>query len=147
MEAITREEQLLQSISDGTSSGLSPITREEQYLSFIAGETSGYPQTAITRKEQYLEKIAQSGTSGGGAGVNVQPLNVNNNGTYTAPSGVAYSPVQVSVDQKVLEVATAEQMDAILANATEKDIGRGYLYTGETTDAYESYHVYIIREE
>lgn len=48
---------------------------------------------------------------------------------------------------KVLEVATADEMDKILANATANDVGRGYLYMGETTDAYESYCVYIIREE
>lgn len=48
---------------------------------------------------------------------------------------------------KVSEVATAEEMDAILANATAADVGCGYLYTGETTDTYESYCVYIIREE
>lgn len=144
MKSITREEQLLQSISDGTSSGLSPITREEQYLSFIAGETSGYPQKPITRKEQFLEKIAQSGTSGGGAGVNVQPLNVNNNGTYTAPIGVAYSPVQVSVDQKLLEVATAEQMDAILANANDDTVGTFYYYTGETTETYTNNTLYAV---
>lgn len=52
-----------------------------------------------------------------------------------------------SGDGKISEVTTAEEMDAILANATADDVGCGYLYTGETTDAYESYCVYIIREE
>lgn len=36
---ITREERLLNSISDGVDSGLEPPTREEHYLSAIAGET------------------------------------------------------------------------------------------------------------
>lgn len=48
---------------------------------------------------------------------------------------------------KVLEISTAEEMDKILENATPDDIGRGYLYVGETTENYESYYVYIIREE
>jgi hypothetical protein len=48
---------------------------------------------------------------------------------------------------KVLEISTPEEMDVILENATPDDIGRGYLYVGETTENYESYYVYIIREE
>lgn len=47
---------------------------------------------------------------------------------------------------KVQEVATAEELDAILENATEKDVGRGFLYLGETTDTYKFECVYIIRE-
>lgn len=34
----------------------------------------------------------------GGSSVTVQPLNVTTNGTYTAPSGTAYSPVTVAVE-------------------------------------------------
>ena len=34
---------------------------------------------------------------GGGGGVTVEPLSVTENGTYTAPSGKAYSPVMVEV--------------------------------------------------
>ena len=36
-------------------------------------------------------------TSGGGGGVTVEALSVNTNGTYTAPTGKAYSPVTVNV--------------------------------------------------
>lgn len=46
-----------------------------------------------------------------------------------------------------IEVPTSEEMDAILANATEKDVGTYYLYTGETTDTYENNALYIIEEE
>lgn len=147
MNAITREEQLLQSISDGTSSGLSPITREEQYLSFIAGETIGYPQQPITRKEQFLEKIAQGGISGGGASVNVQPLNVSKNGTYSAPSGMAYSPVKVNVEGQPLNITSATEMNAILSNATDADLGKVYYYTGASTDTYEQGALYMITKE
>ena len=77
---------------------MSPITREEQYLAYIAGESNSYPSQPITREEVYLDKIAKSGVSGG-SGVNVQSLSVTENGTYTAPSGVAYSPVFVDVQQ------------------------------------------------
>ena len=36
--------------------------------------------------------------SGGGGGITVSPLSVTQNGTYTAPSGTAYSPVTVNVE-------------------------------------------------
>lgn len=38
---------------------------------------------------------------GGGGGVTVEPLSVTENGTYTAPSGKAYSPVTVDVPPSV----------------------------------------------
>ena len=47
---------------------------------------------------------------------------------------------------KVKEVYTAEELDTILANATANDVGRGFLYLGETTDTYKFEYVYIIRE-
>lgn len=47
---------------------------------------------------------------------------------------------------KVLEVYTAEELDTILANATAADVGRGFLYLGDTTETYKHECVYIIRE-
>lgn len=78
--AITRKEMLLQSISDGVSSAIAPITREEQYLAYIAGEGASYPKSPITREEGYLAKIAQNGTGGGtteiwdGTGISINPI-------------------------------------------------------------------------
>lgn len=54
------------------------------------------PEYPITREEMYLDAIAR-GEGGGGGGVTVTPLSVTENGTYTAPSGTAYSPVTVNV--------------------------------------------------
>lgn len=42
----------------------------------------------------------QAGSGGGGGGVTVEPLSVSENGTYTAPSGKAYSPVSVAVPER-----------------------------------------------
>lgn len=53
------------------------------------------PEYPITREEMYLDAIARGG--GGGGGVTVTSLSVTENGTYTAPSGTAYSPVTVDV--------------------------------------------------
>ena len=96
-DAITRNESLLKSIADGTSSSLKPITREEQYLAYIAGETNSFPLEPITREEAFLDKIAKNGAGGGGSSINVQPLTVTENGTFDAPEGQAYDPVIVNV--------------------------------------------------
>lgn len=71
-----------------------PITREEQYLA--AGLDGGDLPDPITREEQYLYEIATK-MQGGGSSVTVEPLTVTQNGTTTAPSGKAYSPVTTNV--------------------------------------------------
>lgn len=48
----------------------------------------------VTRKEIYLYRIA---TSGGGGGVSPEPISITENGTYTAPTGKAYTSVTVNV--------------------------------------------------
>lgn len=45
---------------------------------------------------------------------------------------------------KPIEIATAEEMDEILANATEADVGTCYKYTGETDTSYETNVLYVI---
>lgn len=47
---------------------------------------------------------------------------------------------------KPVEVSTAAEMDEILANATEADVGTCYKYTGETDASYEADALYIITE-
>ncbi len=47
-----------------------------------------------------LLAMQQAGKGGGGASVTVEPLSVAANGTYTAPSGKAYSPVTVAVPER-----------------------------------------------
>lgn len=48
---------------------------------------------------------------------------------------------------KPVALDAPEDMDAILANATEDDVGRMYLYTGETNESYTNGAVYSIQEE
>lgn len=54
---------------------------------------------------------------------------------------IAVSPVSVGSPIVVTDAAT---MDAILVNATEADIGKVYLYQGETTANYENGALYGI---
>lgn len=52
-----------------------------------------------------------------------------------------------AADGKPITVTTSEEMDAVLANATEADIGKFYLYTGGESDKYENDAVYKIEQE
>ena len=79
MEAITRSEKLM----DGQY--VEPITREEKIL-------AGEDLETVTRREYFLKKYR-----GGGGDISVVQLSVTENGVYTAPSGKAYSPVNVEV--------------------------------------------------
>lgn len=79
MTPITREEMLM---NDET---LTPITREEKIL-------AGEDLTPVTRREYFLKKYRHAGGD-----VMVEGLEVTANGTYTAPEGKAYSPVEVAV--------------------------------------------------
>lgn len=76
---ITREEMLM------NDEPLTPITREEKIL-------AGEDLTPVTRREYFLKKYRHAGGD-----VMVEGLSVTANGTYTAPEGKAYSPVEVAV--------------------------------------------------
>lgn len=76
---ITREEILM------NDEPLTPITREEKIL-------AGEDLNPVTRREYFLKKYRHAGGD-----VMVEGLSVTANGTYTAPEGKAYSPVEVNV--------------------------------------------------
>lgn len=48
---------------------------------------------------------------------------------------------------KAVEIAAASEMDAILSNATDADLGKVYYYTGASTDTYEQGALYMITKE
>lgn len=70
------------------------LSRMEQCLAKMAGQDVAVPDASLSRIEQYLAYIAENG---GGSSITVEPLTVTQNGTQTAPSGKAYSPVTVNV--------------------------------------------------
>lgn len=43
-------------------------------------------------------------------------------------------------------VTTPEEMESVLASATSADVGKLYLYTGETTETYKNDTVYLMEE-
>ena len=65
------------------------MSREPEILKSIIDDTE-YNKTPQSRNEEILLSILNPG-------VIVEPLSVTENGTYTAPAGTAYSPVEVAV--------------------------------------------------
>lgn len=59
-EAITREEQMLAAIGNGSSVDIAPITRKELFLAYIGGQDVTPPEP-ITREEFLLSKIPPGG--------------------------------------------------------------------------------------
>ena len=56
-------------------------------------KSTGYDCPEVLRDKTFAE--ATSG--GGGSGITVEPITITQNGTTTAPSGKAYSPITVNV--------------------------------------------------
>lgn len=92
IKPITREEMYLAKAAGQDVSPPEPITRKEMFLAKIAGmevETPG----AITRIEMFANKAAVAPNRSV-----IEPLEITENGTYTAPEGVdGYNPVTVEV--------------------------------------------------
>ena len=81
---------------------------------------------AITGKEsenknnwsKIVNSMADNWPEGGGGSVTVEALSVTQNGTYTAPSGKAYSPVTVNVSGGSSDFSTATV--TLICNATNE---------------------------
>lgn len=70
---------------------LEPITRREHFYAGRENELPEGHQEPKTREEWFIQKYREAGD------VTVESLSITENGTYTAPSGKAYSPVSVNV--------------------------------------------------
>lgn len=49
-------------------------------------------------------------------------------------------------DGAITEIQTPEELDNILANATASDVGKAYVFVGESNSKYKNGSIYIIRE-
>lgn len=88
----SREPEILKSIIDDTEYNKTPQSRNEEILLSILNDTE-YTKTPQSREEELLLELKGKI----GHGITVEPLSVTENGTYTAPTGKAYSPVEVTI--------------------------------------------------
>lgn len=63
--------------------------------------------------------LAKKLSGGGGSSVEVEPLSVTENGTYTAEEGTAYSPVDVNIPQPKMRKITVTNNRNTLGNAND----------------------------
>lgn len=92
LNPITREELFLAAAAGQDVTVPEPITRKEMFLAKLVNKDAAVP-AAITRDEYFIEAAAEARN----ASV-IVPLEITENGTYTAPAGVdGYNPVTVAV--------------------------------------------------
>ena len=94
----------------------------------------------------------------GGSGEESTPLQeksveITENGVTSILPDEGYGLSAVHVTTSVpsepipISVSTATEMDSILSSATDVDLGKTYIYTGESTDTYEQGALYMITKE
>lgn len=92
MDPITREEMYLAAAAGYDVEPPEPITRKEVFLAKLAGMDVETP-APFTRRERFIEEAAMAESN-----AVIEPLQITENGTYTAPAGVdGYNPVTVDV--------------------------------------------------
>ena len=65
------------------------------YIKAVSGTSTGE-----IHAQNFSDAPFKSKAKGGGQSITVEPLTVNNNGVYTAPTGKAYTPVSVDVQEQ-----------------------------------------------
>lgn len=86
----------------GALGGAETATENLEALNAIAGALGG--ETNATNNADAIDQIAEHASGG----VTVEPLEVTENGTYTAPDGKAYTPVTVNVEGSGGDFSTAK---------------------------------------
>ena len=72
--------------------------------------TKGGTSSALEFPDEFIQAIGDIQTGGG---VTIEPLNITENGTYTAPTGKAYSPVTVNVSGGGTDTLTALESNTL----------------------------------
>lgn len=102
-------------------------TRDLKWMAKILGQDVE-TEPVQSPEEAYLKAIYENGGGGGGgSSVTVEQLNVTKNGTTTAPSGKAYSPVVVAVPNTYTS--------AMAGKVVRSQGGSGYTLAAQTARA------------
>ena len=137
-EPITREEMYLASAAGYDVDLPEPVTRKEFFLAKLAGMDVETP-AAFTRREMFIENAANNRSRSV-----IEPLEITENGTYTAPNGVdGYNPVVVNVPDPTKNVLLAEQeFGGFVLDSTFGAYSPGYVTPALfTLNNGETYHV------
>lgn len=98
----------------------------------------GGTSASLEFPDDFVEAIGDIQT-GGGSSVTVEALNVTQNGTYTAPSGTAYSPVTVSVSGSGTDTLAALEANTLTSWTSTATTVALYLFQNKTALTSVSY--------
>lgn len=116
MDPITREEMYLAAAAGYAVDPPEPITRKEVFLAKLAGMEVDTP-VPYTRQERFIEAAAAVSANK----AVIEPLEITENGTYTAPDGVdGYNPVTVNVDPTKITILKEQEISGF---ALDADLG------------------------
>lgn len=65
-------------------------------------KATGFDCPQGMENKTFEQATSGGGGGGGGSGITVEPITITQNGTTTAPSGKAYSPITVNVSKEVV---------------------------------------------
>ena len=65
-------------------------------------KATGFDCPQGMKNKTFEQATSGSGGGGSGSGITVEPITITQNGTTTAPSGKAYSPITVNVSKEVV---------------------------------------------
>ena len=89
--------------------------------------TKGGTSEQLEFPDDFVSAIGDIQT-GGGSSVTVEALSVTENGTYTAPTGKAYSPISVSVSGGGTDELLLLETNQLTARTSASTLVRQYLY-------------------
>ena len=104
------------------------VTINNHTYSFKSGESVELPDEVAEVINHHVDSVPkplekEEEVPGGGSSIDIQPLNVTENGTYIAPEGTAYSPVEVNVasscggENKLIQI-----LNKTVVELTEEDL-------------------------
>lgn len=99
--------------------------------------TKGGTSAPLEFPDEFVSAIGDIQT-GGGSSVTVEALSVTQNGTYTAPTGTAYSPVTVNVSGGT-DTLSALENDTLTSWTSTANAIKAYLFSGNTNLESASY--------